>query len=104
MSTLQRITSFQFQSHGIDHPDYFQGAGVCGTEYDEIVTGAGSNEYDAAQDAIEQLCTGATIRDNDLERIQKETESASRDDIEYDESHDDARMHYVSLRYCIEAA
>ena len=103
MSTLQRVTSFAFQSHGVQHPSYFQGAGVCGTEYDEIVTGAGISEYEAAQDAIEQLCTGATIRDNDLMRLELESGRADRTLIHY-EDEDDDRVHYVSLRYCIEAA
>lgn len=41
--------------HGREFADYFQGCGVCFTPFDHVVTGVGSTEKDAGDDALEQL-------------------------------------------------
>ena len=38
-----------------DHSQYWQGAGLAFTDFDEIATGFGSSEMEAARDASEQL-------------------------------------------------
>ena len=38
-----------------DHSQYWQGAGLAYTEFDDIATGVGSSEREAAEDACEQL-------------------------------------------------
>ena len=38
-----------------DHSQYWQGAGIAFTDFDDIATGIGASEMEACQDACEQL-------------------------------------------------
>lgn len=52
---MRLITESEVQVHGIHYSDYFQGAGVCKTRFDDIATGIGSSEKEALEDALESL-------------------------------------------------
>lgn len=50
---------FRIIYHGIEHEQYFQGHGVSFTHWDDCVTGIGSSNREALDDALEQLaCAG----------------------------------------------
>lgn len=55
--TLNAYFPLQFEvvNHGIDNPQYFQGCGVYGTEYQYVDTGCGHSEASALDDALEQI-------------------------------------------------
>ena len=52
---------WEVQYHGAEASDYFQGAGVAFTPWDEIATGTGDSPSDALADALEQMGAGAGI-------------------------------------------
>lgn len=64
---MKAIVKFEFLSHGIDHPDYFQGCGVAFTEYDECYTGIGDTEREAAEDALEQCITNGDFWPSEMQ-------------------------------------
>lgn len=47
--------SYQIDNLGPDHEQYFQGAGVSFTKYDDVAVGIGDNAVEAYQDAVEIL-------------------------------------------------
>lgn len=64
--TLDRLESwaneraplaFDFTDHGIDHEQYFPGAGTANTEWEECYTGIGDNAHEAAEDALDNAAT-----------------------------------------------
>ena len=63
---MKPVTSFEVISHGIDYPDYFQGCGVCCTEFDSVATGVGGTEAEAFDDALE----GLSQQDWDTETVE----------------------------------
>ena len=87
---------FEFVRHGIEHEQYFQGCGVAFTRWTNAVTGIGSTEAEAFDDALEMLaqmedCTSELMHDAELEfsRIK-----------DLDEELADGECHYyVSIRY-----
>lgn len=50
----------EFRDRGIDNAQYFQGAGVAGTDWKECFIGAGDNYKEAAEDALEQAASSFT--------------------------------------------
>lgn len=48
------IDEHEIVDYGIDHCQYFQGAGTAFTKWDHVYLGAGSNAYEALEDALEQ--------------------------------------------------
>ncbi len=48
-------TRFEFQSHGVDHAQYFTGGSTAYTPWTESFVGVGETEYDAYNDAIEMF-------------------------------------------------
>jgi hypothetical protein len=68
--TTQIISDFEIVYHGIDFPDYFQGCGVSGTEFDHVATGIGNTPREAIDDCLEQIATSTENLDTDtLDRI-----------------------------------
>lgn len=53
--TDRRIRSFEIQSLGEDHPQYFQGAGTAFTSWEDVAVGIGENAAEAYEDACEML-------------------------------------------------
>lgn len=49
------VRRVEVESHGVDHAQYFPGAGVCLTEFDDCATGVGNSEREALADALESL-------------------------------------------------
>jgi hypothetical protein len=49
------VQSVDVVSHGVDNSQYFQGAGVSFTEFDDCATGVGNSEREALEDALESL-------------------------------------------------
>ena len=61
MDTIKTATAYSFDPQGVQHPQYWQGAGVSGTSWRACYTGYGTNEHDAATDAIEQAAQSENI-------------------------------------------
>ena len=66
---------FSFESHGVVSMSYWQGVGTAYTIYDEVFTGIGITEYDAAEDAIEMLCQSMTVPPAVLARMEEEAQA-----------------------------
>ena len=71
-----KITDYEIINHGIEHSQYFQGCGTAFTDYHLVSTGIGDSEYDAAQDALEQLYQSGVVTSDELEA---ECETASKE-------------------------
>jgi hypothetical protein len=56
------IRAYDIEVHGVDHPQYFLGAGLAFTEYTGKATGCGEDAVEAYEDAVEALaCTGYDV-------------------------------------------
>ena len=51
----KKVNAYEIIQHGIEHEQYFQGCGVAHTSYSDVVTGIGSTEVEAFQNALDQL-------------------------------------------------
>lgn len=91
-----KLTDYELISHGDMYPDYFQGCGVSYTSFENVVTGCGSTEKEAFEDALEQIAMdGVTISpelESEGERADSERES------------EEECYFYVSVRYNVESA
>lgn len=47
--------NYQIKSQGADAPDYVPGFSAIFSQFDEVVTGAGENEKEAYNDAVDQI-------------------------------------------------
>ncbi len=103
---------FEILNHGIDNPQYFQGCGVYGTEFEHIATGCGESELEALDDALEQIAQ--TAPDRFTERLElailEQYGKPSEDQIPWEEYgvefNDDGELtdypdlyYYISIRY-----
>ena len=61
---------FSLESQGLQSMSYWQGVGTAYTIYEEVFTGIGETEYDAAEDAIEMLCQSKNVPPDILERME----------------------------------
>lgn len=52
---MKPVIDYELIDHGIEHSQYFQGCGTTFTDFDECVTGIGSDPAEAIGDALEQL-------------------------------------------------
>lgn len=58
MTTDERtVAAFELSDLGVDHAQYFQGAGVAFTDWDEVFVGVGDTAREAAADAVENAAT-----------------------------------------------
>jgi len=64
----KKIIDFEVEDHGVEGSQYFQGAGLAYTDFDDIATGAGNNAAEAFDDALEQLAQN----DWDVSELEKE--------------------------------
>ncbi len=55
---IKRQTAhYEILNHGVQHNQYFTGCGTYGTEFQEVVTGAGDNAVEAYNDALEAIAS-----------------------------------------------
>lgn len=50
-----KVSEFRIQSHGLEHSQYFQGAGIAFSKWEDCATGIGSSEMEALDDALDSL-------------------------------------------------
>jgi len=52
---MKSVERWEVEDHGVEHSQYFQGAGLAFTTFESIGTGIGDSPGEALDDAIEQL-------------------------------------------------
>jgi hypothetical protein len=96
-SSPTAIESFELFDLGSDYPDYFQGFGVCGTEFDHCVVGCASTQSEAFDDLMEQFaqCEGVTCGMTDYveRKIIAENDKPNEIPLMGD------KMYYLGLRF-----
>lgn len=66
------IVEHMLEDHGVDHAQYYQGAGVAFSQWETVYVGCGDSAYAAGDDALEQAaCDGwdTTGIDNELSQV-----------------------------------
>lgn len=95
---MKKVESYQIICHGVENEQYFQGCGVCFSDFDDVATGIGNTEHEACEDALESLAQNgwdvSTI-DNDCD--DKITVEDCVEVVE-GEGEIDGCYHYVSVR------
>jgi hypothetical protein len=97
------ITEYDIITHGVDWPDYFPGCGLAFTNYDDVATGIGNSEREAAEDALDQLAQANWDTDSNP-GLAAEVNALSDDDeiideiIAEDNDGEDQPYVYVSIR------
>lgn len=93
------ITEYDIITHGVAWPDYFPGCGLAWTHYDDVATGIGNSEREAAEDALEQLAQASWATDSNP-GLAAEVNALSEVDEIIDEDNDgeDQPYVYVSIR------
>lgn len=76
-SDEKEVSEYEILDHGVGNAQYFRGAGISYTEFDDIATGTGNSLKEALEDAAEQLAQGGWKLSSDLEQ---EIEQASDED------------------------
>ena len=86
------ITDWDVEDKGVEHPDYWQGAGVSHTKWTEVFVGTGSSAREAFDDALKQL-SGQTDDQNDIphDLISFGKKLSNKPDAE------DEQQHYVAI-------
>lgn len=85
-----KIERYQVIDHGIDGSQYFQGCGVCFTDYDQVATGCGNDFHEAFEDALDSVAQAGYEVDG--------IEEPEHDDESVPEDVDDT-YYYVSIRW-----
>ncbi len=88
-----KVTKYELQDLGVDHAQYFQGAGTAFTDWSECFVGVGESARNAAEDAITQACIALdsdtallqAIPDSELEGFSAEPDA--HNDCHLDCSH-----------------
>ncbi len=95
------IAEHKFEDIGIEHPDYFQGRGVMGTEFDMVFVGIGDSLKEAADDALDQAAgTGYEL----TESINAEAEGLSAEvpaDLAPSEDENDPNQLYYHAAFYV---
>lgn len=61
------VTEWEVRQRGIDNSQYFQGAGVYGTDWDECFVGIGDNPHEALDDALDNAAqSGWNVNTNQI--------------------------------------
>lgn len=66
-STERAAEALEVEDHGVDHCQYFRGAGVSFTDYEDCATGTGNTPREALEDALESLAQGGWTLSDELE-------------------------------------
>jgi len=88
--TEKTVQAFEVLDHGAEHPQYFRGCGISGTDFETYATGAGNTPREALDDALEALACGGWRMSNELE-AQAFADLGEDDHLDHD---------YVSDQYC----
>ncbi len=83
--------------HGVEYPDSFQGCGVSGTDYTDVVTGIGENAKEAYRDAVEQIYNVLSHEQAEALRLPTRPHGVRQRDrvpVALDEAY-----YYLSIRY-----
>lgn len=82
-TTEKTVRAFELEDHGTDHAQYFPGAGIALTDFEDIGTGVGNTPAQALEDALEVLAMSGWNIPEDVERELREelgpAEHAERD-------------------------
>lgn len=103
-TTGEKITSFEVIDHGFDNASYFQGCGTSFTDYAHVVTGVGSNQQEAYNDALESIASRHSVDLNRLQRHGNAHYFRTRVSAENRKamSHDMSEWYYhLSIRYSL---
>lgn len=87
------VTESDVRDYGVDHAQYFQGAGTAYTAFDVVFIGAGMSGHEAFEDALDQAASDSwdvSTIENDL------SEDTTVPDTE-EEGEDSELYHYVAL-------
>ena len=90
---MKPINDFELIHHGCMYSDYFQGCGVCGTEFTDVATGIGDNLTEAIDDCLEQLAERWNVENMETRIVEKYGEIPEVAPPENFDSH-----HYISIR------
>jgi hypothetical protein len=52
---MRRIKAYEIDNMGQDHAQYFQGAGISFTDWEDVAVGVGSDAKEAYEDAVDSL-------------------------------------------------
>lgn len=85
METTERIAqALEVEDHGVDHCQYFPGAGLAFTDYEDCATGTGNTPREALEDALEALaCSGWTLSEELEAQALEELGDAEHADRDY---------------------
>lgn len=64
-----KVTKWEMVDLGIEHSQYFQGFGRCGTGFESAVYGIGEDPREALDDCLEHI---ASAYDVDVEQLERE--------------------------------
>lgn len=82
-TTEKTVRAFELEDHGTDYAQYFPGAGIALTDFEDIGTGVGNTPAQALEDALEVLAMSGWSIPEDVERELREelgpAEHAERD-------------------------
>ncbi len=91
---MPTVKAFEIDGLGVDHDQYFQGAGIAFTDWDYVAVGIGNNAKEAYEDAVELLSqTWDTDRLPTRPRGIRKSDSMTQEQIESDGLH-----YYVAIR------
>lgn len=75
------VRSWEVESYGVEHAQYFRGAGVSLTRWEDVAVGCGNSEREAVEDALEMLAqSGEWSFAPELGFAEPELEDYSEDD------------------------
>lgn len=117
MSATRTVERFEFRDLGVDHAQYFQGAGVAYTDWDAVYVGVGDTAREAADGALEQFyqASDAIVQEDFLSLMERQqnaldNEASAHEDCTCEcepgndlneclgDCHDDCELnHYVAL-------
>ena len=93
----RKPSDYSIDDMGVDHPQYFQGAGTAFTNWEECFVGVGNTPYEALEEALDN----AACNEWDVETIPNNLSDES-DISEPEENEDEGEepselQHYVAL-------
>lgn len=95
---MKTIAEYELIKHGVDWPDYFPGCGLACTHYDDVATGIGNSEREAAEDALDQLAQANWDTDSNPDLAAEVAELSDHDEIIDIDDGEDPPYVYVSIR------
>ena len=95
-----RVTDFEVIDHGIENSQYFQGCGVCFTNFEHVATGIGNTHAEAVSDALDSVAQHANIDGVEALILADLPTSQPISEMSPDAEDDDSEMYYyASIRY-----